>query len=259
MRRFAWAAAAVLLLAFAPGAALAAKPDKPAKVKPEKAEKAEKAGKPEVPGTGHGNGQAKGMQKAKKEKGVPPAGPAVQASGLEPKEVEQEAATPPTVVKAVQKHAPVRLEKTAKAGRGKVALCHATGSATNPFVLISVSVNATTGNGHGRHADDVIPVTDASCDRSQPGPVPDPEDPTVPPKDDLKPNPASPGGDEPRLPVSQPEVPAAEAGPAVRGELPFTGLPLALLALLGATAAVAGGLLRRNQRSSGRTTRLESR
>jgi hypothetical protein len=218
-----------------------------------------------VPGTGHGHGQAKGTQKAKNEKGGPPAGPAVQASGLEPKEVEQEAAAPPTVGKAVQEHAPVRLEKAPKAGRGKVALCHATGSATNPFVLISVSVNATTGNGHGRHADDVIPVTDGTCDRAKPGPVPEPEEPIVPPKEDPdpkedpKPNPASPGGDEPRLPVSQPEVLAAEAGPAVRGELPFTGLPLALLALLGATAAVAGGLLRRNQRSSARTTRLESR
>ena len=126
-------------------------------------------------------------------------------------------------------------------------------------VLISVSVNATTGNGHGRHADDVIPVEDGSCDRAQPGPVPEPEDPTVPPKEDPKPNPAWPGGDEPRLPVSQREVLAAESGPAVQDELPFTGLPLPLLALLGATAAVAGGLLRRNRRSSGRTTRLESR
>lgn len=68
----------------------------------------------------------------------------------------------------------MRLEKAPKAGRGKVALCHATGSATNPFVLISVSVNATTQNGHGRHADDVIPVTDGICDRAEPGPIPDP-------------------------------------------------------------------------------------
>jgi hypothetical protein len=131
--------------------------------------------------------------------------------------------------------------------------------ATNPFVLISVSVNATTGNGHGRHADDVIPVTDGACDMAQPGPVPEPEEPTVPPKEDPKPNHASPGGDEPRLSVSQPEVLAAEAGPAVQGELPFTGFPLALLALLGAAAAVSGGLLRRNGRSSGSTTRPASR
>jgi hypothetical protein len=253
MRGFAWSASAVLLLAFAPGTALAAKPDKPAKVKPEKPEKAE------VPGVGHGHGLAKGKGKAKKANGGAPAGPAVRSNGLEPKEVEQEAAAAPTVVNAVQKHAPVRLDREPKAGREKVALCHATGSATNPFVLISVSVNATTGNGHGRHVDDVIPVEDGSCERAQPGPVPEPEDPIVPPKEDPKPNRASPGGDEPRLPVSQREVLAAEAGPAVQDELPFTGLPLPLLALLGATAAVAGGLLRRNQRSSGRTTRLESR
>lgn len=253
MRGFAWAASAVLLLAFAPGAALAAKPDKPNKVKPEKAENTE------APGKGRGYGQSKGKGKVEKEKAPPPAEPAGRANGFEPKEIEQEAAAPPTVVKVVQKHAPVRLKKEPKAGRGKVALCHATGSATNPFVLISVSVNATTGNGHGRHAADIIPVGDGSCDRAQPGPVPEPEDPTVPPKDDPKPDPGSTGGDDPRLPVSQPDVLAAEALPAVQGELPFTGFPLALLAFLGAAAAVAGGLLRRNGRSSGSTTRPESR
>ena len=258
MRGFPWAASAVLLLAFAPGAALAAKPDKPAKVKPEKAAVPKKAEKADVPGEGHGHGLAKGKGKAKKANGGPPAESAVPSNGPEPKEVEDEAAAAPTVVKAVQKAAPVRLDAP-KTGREKVALCHATGSATNPFVLISVSVNATTGNGHGRHADDVIPVQDGSCDRARPGPVPEPEDPTVPPKEDPKPDPASPGGDEPRLPVSQREVLASEAGPAVQDELPFTGLPLPLLALLGASAAVAGGLLRRNGRSSWRTTRPESR
>ncbi|MGH3112088.1 MAG: hypothetical protein ACRDOP_01310, partial [Gaiellaceae bacterium] len=219
MRGFAWAASAVLLLAFAPGAALAAKPDKlakpdkPAKVKPEKPEKAEA----EAPGKGRRHGQSKGKEKAAKEKGRPPAEPAGRATGFEPKEVEQEAAAPPIVVTAVQKHAPVRLAKEPKAARGKVALCHATGSATNPFVLISVSVNATTGNGHGRHADDIIPVGDGSCARAQPDPVPEPEDPSVPPKDDPKPYPGSASGDEPRLPVSQPVVLAAEAVPAVQG------------------------------------------
>jgi hypothetical protein len=40
---------------------------------------------------------------------------------------------------------------------GKVTLCHATGSSTNPFVVITVST-AGAANGHSDHADDVIPA-----------------------------------------------------------------------------------------------------
>jgi hypothetical protein len=46
---------------------------------------------------------------------------------------------------------------------GKITICHATGSATNPFVLITVSANATTGNGHGNHEDDLIPAPSGGC------------------------------------------------------------------------------------------------
>jgi hypothetical protein len=45
----------------------------------------------------------------------------------------------------------------AATAHSKVLICHATGSATNPYVLISVSVNAwSKGSGHGAHADDVF-------------------------------------------------------------------------------------------------------
>jgi hypothetical protein len=45
---------------------------------------------------------------------------------------------------------------TVTTGGDKVAICHATGSATNPYVLIEVSVNANDGemlNDHSMHGD----------------------------------------------------------------------------------------------------------
>ena len=39
----------------------------------------------------------------------------------------------------------------------KVTLCHATGSESNPWVLVTVSKMSVLKGGHGRHGDDVIP------------------------------------------------------------------------------------------------------
>jgi len=44
----------------------------------------------------------------------------------------------------------------------KVTICHKTGSAKNPYVEITVSVNATT-HGHGKHAGDLIPAPEGGC------------------------------------------------------------------------------------------------
>ena len=44
---------------------------------------------------------------------------------------------------------------------GKITICHATDSATNPYNEITVSVNGL--NGHGNHADDIIPVPAGGC------------------------------------------------------------------------------------------------
>jgi hypothetical protein len=49
---------------------------------------------------------------------------------------------------------------------GKITICHATGSKTNPFVEITISINGL--NGHGTHADDIIPAPAAGCPTTRP-------------------------------------------------------------------------------------------
>ena len=44
---------------------------------------------------------------------------------------------------------------------GKITICHATDSQTNPYNEITVSVNGL--NGHGTHADDIIPAPASGC------------------------------------------------------------------------------------------------
>lgn len=44
---------------------------------------------------------------------------------------------------------------------GEITLCHATGSETNPYNEITVSVNGL--NGHGRHEGDIIPAPEDGC------------------------------------------------------------------------------------------------
>lgn len=44
---------------------------------------------------------------------------------------------------------------------GKITICHATGSKSNPYTLITVSVNGL--NGHNNHAGDIIPAPANGC------------------------------------------------------------------------------------------------
>lgn len=56
------------------------------------------------------------------------------------------------------------------APKPKVTVCHATGSATNPYVQISVSQNAVKNHGHAAHADDIIAPQGGDCpDAGGPG------------------------------------------------------------------------------------------
>ena len=48
------------------------------------------------------------------------------------------------------------------AGANKVLLCHKTGSAENPYVLINISENGVN-HGHSKHAGDIIPAPADGC------------------------------------------------------------------------------------------------
>jgi hypothetical protein len=262
MRAFAWFAGVAAVMALAPGAALAAKPAKANEPKPKPEAKIAPKAPAKEPARGGKKVEGKPPVEAKAPGKAEPRG---KAHGHARKETPAEAPpSPPEATKQRAGHA----GKPARVGRGKVTLCHATGSATNPYVVVTVSVNATTGNGHGRHADDVIPAPAGVCPAPHPGPGEpgnggdDPGDgggdvsprPGQDPKGEPKPGD---GGDRSVL-VGQAARPvAAAAAPA--GDLPFTGLPLALIALLGAAAIGTGALLRRKGRPLGSTAGPASR
>lgn len=56
----------------------------------------------------------------------------------------------------------------------KVTICHATGSAKNPYVTISVSENALAAHAEHQDARDIIPAPAAGCPKTPPVPDPDP-------------------------------------------------------------------------------------
>jgi hypothetical protein len=165
----------------------------------------------------------------------------------------------------------------------KVLICHATGSATNPYVLISVSASAwSNGHGHGAHADDVFvdwswpgdhrQKNDALCPASSPVDLPPTTSatPTAPPATgattpaSARPGPDAPAGDAADPPAAEqkdiapsfaPPVARAVEGDvlissarlartAVRGTLPFTGLPVWAVMLIGSCLLSAGLVLR---------------
>jgi hypothetical protein len=73
-------------------------------------------------------------------------------------------------------------------GGGKITICHATGSSTNPYVVITIDLNGL--NGHGDHAGDIIPAPAGGCPSAPPvcptvlpatGPVQAGCEPQVPP------------------------------------------------------------------------------
>ena len=173
---------------------------------------------------------------------------------------------------------------------GKVLICHATGSATNPYVLISASVNAWSGgSGHGGHARDVFVDwswpgdprhrNDGLCPRH--GPVSSPPTTTAatttsaattttassassasgdPSNVAGKASTAgsAAGADDFGATLAPPvrktlRIPAGDvlarsgrlAEVAVRGTLPFTGVPLSVLALAGLGLVALGFVVHR--------------
>jgi hypothetical protein len=177
-------------------------------------------------------------------------------------------------------------------GHEKVTICHATGSATNPYVTITIAEPAV--EAHRRHQDgrDIIPAPAAGCPKAagetvappaaggetpggggMPGTGMPPATGTAPGTgggqqpagvlgDYTTPLPPAPAGTQGVQVLGEtasgsegPQVlgetagsgtaPGTEAGTLSNGSLPFTGLDIALAALVAAAALLAGVALRR--------------
>jgi hypothetical protein len=92
----------------------------------------------------------------------------------------------------------------------KVNICHATGSAQNPYVFITVSVNAANGDhGHGGHERDIIGVNSAAdCPKPSSTPTPTPAS-TPTPQPSSTPSPSA----SPTTSPSSSPTPSASATP----------------------------------------------
>ena len=209
--------------------------------------------------------------------------PAAKAPGPEQSKHPEKSEKPDAKTRPVGGGEPSKSSGEASAHR-KVLICHATGSTTNPFVLISVSVHAwSDGRGHGAHADDVFvdwswpgdprQRNDALCPASRRD-VPPTTTTTTTPHPSTKPSASTPADpdSQARTAVADPRA-SGEARPgersatlappatatklalvtasglladsAVRGTLPFTGLPLWAAGLTGFLLLGLGLVLRR--------------
>ena len=178
---------------------------------------------------------------------------------------------------APKRAAPAGAERGASQGRAlghdKVTICHATGSETSPYVPITIPQRAVD-RAHDDHQDggDLIPIppeceaaapagavagAGESRDPATPGEnaVDGPVTPSGVPAHGAKLTP--PEGDGESLGIIQSEPPegaATEVTPARAtsgdGGLPFTGMQLALVALIGAGALLTGLALRRASRAT---------
>jgi hypothetical protein len=63
-------------------------------------------------------------------------------------------------------------------GKGKITICHATGSATNPYVEITISVNGLNGHAHHQDGRDIIPAPVGGCPAASTTPPQHPGGPT---------------------------------------------------------------------------------
>jgi hypothetical protein len=139
---------------------------------------------------------------------------------------------------------------------GKVTLCHATGSETNPYVVITISENALPAHLAHQDGEDIYPVPADGCPSSAVPPLGNPPSGIVsPPGGQLAAETPPEGGvlgvsDESPdeggvLGANQGGGDEAAARDTSGTSLPFTGLGLGLLAAMGLALALTGSYLRR--------------
>src|SRR4051812_5881906 len=151
---------------------------------------------------------------------------------------------------------------------GKVTICHATGSETNPFVRITVSVNALPAHTRHQNEEDIVNPQGDCPSSAVPAGVGNPPSGIVSGNTQLAGAPESGAGEAPAsgvMGVSEESgtSPAADEGGVLGaqaeggvegatqiastsgGSLPFTGLAIGLLVALGALLALTGLVLHR--------------
>lgn len=162
---------------------------------------------------------------------------------------------------------------------GKVTICHATGSETNPYVVITIA-QAGWDNGHSKHEDDLNPVPEGGCPGTTPTQTTTTEQPkpnefvasqpevaaTAPADQQGVLGARAEGGNAPAegnevlgVQAAGGSAPAAATAPAAAeatrkadtGSLPFTGFELALVLMLAAGALMAGYALKRASSQDG--------
>jgi hypothetical protein len=256
------------------GAALAGNPHNPSSGGPP-GQQGTPPGQAKKGTTGQGQGKANG--KVKKQKAVKASKPSHPAHPSHPSHPVTPSHPAGTATKVIVPPKPVF---AATKGRGhektaqhKVIICHRTGSATNPYVAINISINAWL-NGHSKH-----PALDGRSDillqdPASPGEKPDPalvaamcgggqqaaQQAAAAPAQLATAAPA-----KSRLAIgasagvkgaaaSQPKGAAGVLGaistPVRSGELPFTGLPLWIVALAAFVLGAFGLILRRRAQAS---------
>jgi hypothetical protein len=153
-------------------------------------------------------------------------------------------------------------EKTA---HHKVIICHRTGSATNPYVVINVSINGWL-NGHTKHpaidgrSDILLKDPAAPGEKLPESMCPQPPAPAAAAAPAAQPRTATPVAARPTLisagavkgatstlprPARTGGVLGAMSAPVIRAQLPFTGLALWPVLLAGIALLSAGAALRR--------------
>lgn len=153
---------------------------------------------------------------------------------------------------------------SAQSNAGKVTLCHATGSETNPYVTITISANAMPAHDAHQDGQDIIPAPGGGCPGGSQSGGPENENGKVTPRGETpgpggqgpagavlgvsEENGSAPGDDEGENAVLGANQGGGEEGAAretTGTSLPFTGLGLGLLAAIGLLLALSGGHLRR--------------